>query len=505
MRYCKTKRKAFVEKGPFMKRLDTHKVHRYMHGTFAEFFGRTTYDGIWVGKDSSIPNVNGIRLDLIEALKECGITVFRWPGGCCAEKYHWMDGIGKNRMPRMHFMEDRNKGIWDMSFGTDEFIELCRLCDMEPMLVANVSTGTVDEFRSWFEYCNAPAKTKFGAMRAANGHTEPYGVALWGIGNTDENTWKTAYNPYVYAGDYVRFVSALDGDLAANPDAKIQKNCTLVGLGLSIRHGHSDWPAKVMDLITNNGEINGPHMLSVHHYLGSMKDKKCGDAVDYTDEQYYYLLDSLVKYEQDIDFHRQLIAEHACKKRPTYLAIDEWGTWHDEDRLENDTHQRQTMRDAVFAAKALHIFYRNSDIVKMAMQTQTCNLNESLFDTCGEKFVKTATFWVMKLFKEHLDQYVTEDAFTADEYVDALSTVNESENRVVITAANSHLYDAKTLTVCDELLKMKITEADIVCSDDVRNYNSFENPDLIRSVPFDTTLPGIIIPPHSVIRIVFQK
>ena len=185
-----------------MKRIDTHKISKYMHGTFAEFFGRTTYDGIWVGKDSSIPNVNGIRRDVIDGIKECGLTSFRWPGGCCAEKYHWMDGIGKDRPPRMHFAHDKNNGIWDMSFGTDEFMEMCRICNMEPMLVANVSTGTVEEFRTWFEYCNAPAETKYGAMRASNGHPEPFG-------NTDENAWKTAYNPYVYAGDYLRFVPLL--------------------------------------------------------------------------------------------------------------------------------------------------------------------------------------------------------------------------------------------------------------------------------------------------------
>lgn len=487
-----------------MKKIDTHRIDRYLHGTFAEFFGRTTYDGIWVGKDSDIPNVNGIRLDLIEALRECGITVFRWPGGCCAEKYHWLDGVGENRSARMHFANDCNNGIWDMSFGTDEFIELCRLCDMEPMLVANVSTGTVDEFRSWFEYCNAPANTKFGEMRAKNGHPEPYGVHLWGIGNTDENAWKAAYNPYIYASDYLRFVSALDGNFAADKDGKMPKKCTLVGMGLSIRHGHSDFPAEVMDLVTNKGELKGPDMLSVHHYLGSMKDKKCGDAVDYTDEQYYYLLDSLCKYEQDIDFHRAVISEHACKRFPTYLAIDEWGTWHDEDRIELDTHQRQTMRDAVFAAKALHIFYRNSDIVKMAMQTQTCNLNESLFDTMGKSFVKTPTFWVMKLFKEHLGQYLLENAFDADEYVDAVATVSDDGKRIVLTAANSHLYEEKSLTVCDNIAKMRVTASDIVCSDNVRNYNSFEHPDLIKAVAFKTGLPTITVPPHSVIRTVFE-
>lgn len=487
-----------------MKKKSSHHISKYLHGTFAEFFGSTTYDGIWVGRESSIPNVNGIRLDLIEAIKECGLTVFRWPGGCCAEKYHWMDGIGSERMPRMHFTKDKNRGIWDMSFGTDEFLELCSLCGMEPMLVANVASGTVDEFRSWFEYCNAPKETKYGAMRAKNGHPEPYYVRFWGIGNTDENAWKTAYNPYVYAGDYVRFTAALDGDFAASGE-KDTAGCVIVGLGLSIRHGNREWQKRVMDLVTYNGRQKGPDYLSVHHYLGSMKDKKCGNAVDFTDEEYYYLLDSLSKYEEDIEFHRQLIENHSCKRKPTYLSIDEWGTWHDEDRIDLGTHQRQTMRDAVFAAMALHIFYRNSDIVKMAMQTQLCNLNQSLFDTDGEHFVKTATFWVMKLFREHLEGYVLEDAFESDESIDALASVSEDGERITVTAANKHLYDSALLRLSPEIADMTVLMSDIVCAEDVRSYNSNENPELIRAYPFEAACPLVTIPPHSVIRLVFSK
>ena len=275
-------------------------------------------------------------------------------------------------------------------------------------------------------------------------------------------------------------------------------------MGLSIRHGHHDWPAKVMDLITNNGEFKGPNMLSVHHYLGSMKDKKCGNAVDYTDEEYYYLLDSLCKYEEDIEFHRQLIADHACKKAPTYISFDEWGTWHDEDRIEKDTHQRQTMRDAIFAAMAMHIFYRNADIVKMAMQTQLCNLNQSLFDTDGEKFLRTPTFWVMKLFKEHLEQTLLEGAFTVNGDADACASVNEDGSRVVVTVANRHLYNEASITVSDELQKMRVTMSDIICSEDVRACNTFYQPDLIHAEHFETSLPSITLPPHSVIRLVLE-
>ena len=260
-----------------------------------------------------------------------------------------------------------------------------------------------------------------------------------------------------------------------------------------------------MDLVTNNGRQKGPGYLSVHHYLGSMKDKKCGNAVEYTDEEYYYLLDSLIKYEEDIQFHRELIDEHSCKRYPTYLCIDEWGTWHDEDRIDLGTHQRQTMRDAVFAAMALHIFYRNSDVVKMAMQTQLCNLNESLFDTDGRHFVKTPTFWVMKLFREHLEGYVLDGAVEADGSVDAFASISESEDRITVTAANKDLYNSAVVRLSDEIKGMRIVMSDIVKAEDVRSYNSPDHPDLIRAYPFETELSDVVIPPHSVIRLVLEK
>ncbi len=479
-----------------MQRLSSHKISKYIHGTFAEYFGSTVYDGIWVGKTSKIPNINGIRLDVIEGIRECGLTVFRWPGGCCAEKYHWTDGVGQERPPRMHFTVDSNNGIWDMSFGTDECIELCQLCGMEPMFVANLSTGTPEELRAWFEYCNAPANTKYGAMRAANGHPEPYNVRLWGIGNTDENTWKLAYNALIYAGDYLRFTAAIGTDWL--------KDVTTIGLGLSIRHGHHDWPAQVMDLVTNNKKFKGPDMLSVHHYLGSMKDKRCGNAVEYTDEEYYYLLDSLVQYQKDIDFHKEIIAKHACPKYPTYIAIDEWGIWHDEATIPSGQRQRQTMRDAIFAAMAMHIFYRNSDVVKMAMETQVSNLLQSLFETDGEKFMRTATFWVMKLLREHIEQYVLEGAFETKGNIDAVASINERGDRVVLSAANKELYSDAEIILARELAGMKIVASDIIFHEDPRVYNTYENPDNIRAKPFETSADRIILPPHSVVRVVLE-
>ena len=480
-----------------MEIIKSHKISKYIHSTFAEYFGSTIYDGIWVGKDSKIPNVNGLRLDVINGVRECGITAFRWPGGCCAEKYHWRDGIGNDRKPVMHFLKDSNNWKWDMSFGTDECLEFCALCEMEPVFVANVSSGSAEEFRSWFEYCNAPQDTKYGAMRALNGHPEPYNVKIWGIGNTDENTWKMSFDTGAYATEYLRFTSALDYDLL--------KEITTIGLGLSIRHGYSYWPGETLDKITRNGTFKGPDMLSVHHYLGSMKDKKCGNAVEYTDEEYYHLLDSLVQYQKDIDFHREVIEKHACKSAPTFIAFDEWGIWHDEATLDSGQRQRQTLRDAIFGAMAMHIFYRNADVVKMAMETQVTNLLQSLFETDGEKFMKTATFWVMKLYKEHKEQYLLNDALTSEGDVDAISSISEDGKKVVVTAVNKDLYKTCKLKLSAELSKMKVVLADEIYNENVRAYNTYENPNEIVAKEKKITSNEIVLLPHSIIRIVLEK
>jgi hypothetical protein len=156
-----------------------------IYSQFAEHIGGVIYDGIWVGPDSKVPNVGGIRRALIDHVRRLGKVVVRWPGGCFADKYHWRDGIGpRDKRPRRF-------GRWKETtepnlFGTHEFMRFCRLCEVEPYFAANVGTGSAEEFQQWVEYCNAPSgKTTLADERAANGDKEPFGVRYWGVGNED--------------------------------------------------------------------------------------------------------------------------------------------------------------------------------------------------------------------------------------------------------------------------------------------------------------------------------
>lgn len=476
-------------------------VSRGIHSVFFEYFGKVIYDGIWVGKDSEIPNVDGLRLDVVEGCRELGIGAMRWPGGCCADHYHWKNGIGRERFDRTHPCHDPANPVWRNDFGTDEFLRLCELVGAAPILTINTATGTVEEFVDWYEYVNGPVNTKYGALRKENGHPEPYNVKYWGVGNTDENVWHVDFNnPTAYGHSYLSMQTSL----------RMHRNeIYYIGLGLSARHKLPGWTGKALDYITQNQKLRGPDALSVHHYLGGAKNggDLCGTATDYTDDGYYALLDLLERYQYDIDLHRVVIREHTNPKFPTKIAFDEWGTWHPEATFDNNQNQKQSVRDAIFAALTFHIFYRNCDIVEFAMETQLCNLLQSLFETDGERCYKTPTFYVMKLLRDHMEQYllpVLPD--DVDEDLDVVATLSQDGEAMTVSIVNRHLYDTKSISLTFGKAPWRVVKSDVVTAENARACNSFEEPEIIRDHPFAVEdLSEIALPPHSVVRICLAK
>ncbi|MBN1443709.1 MAG: hypothetical protein JXA90_13450, partial [Planctomycetes bacterium] len=151
---------------------------RMIFGGFVEHFHRQVYGGVF-DPGSPLSDERGFRKDVIEALKELRISVVRWPGGCFASGYHWKDGVGRSRKP----VPDPVWGLVDPNaFGTDEFVEWCRLIGSEPYICTNAGNGTPEEMREWVEYCNG-STGPHAAMRAAGRHQKPLNVRYWSIGN----------------------------------------------------------------------------------------------------------------------------------------------------------------------------------------------------------------------------------------------------------------------------------------------------------------------------------
>src|SRR5881394_965791 len=144
-------------------------VRPEFHGHFAEHLGSCVYGGLWVGKNSAIPNINGYRKQAVEYLKELGVPVLRWPGGCFADDYHWRDGIGPRTSRRRTVNLWWGESIETNAFGTHEFMNLCRLIGAEPYIGGNLGSGTVQEMRDWVEYCNFNGDSTLARLRGQNG------------------------------------------------------------------------------------------------------------------------------------------------------------------------------------------------------------------------------------------------------------------------------------------------------------------------------------------------
>ena len=163
------------------------QISRHIYGHFAEHLGRCIYGGVF-DEGSPLSDERGYRLDVLEAAKDLRMPILRWPGGNFVSGYHWTDGIGpREERPRKTelawFSEESNR------FGTDEFIEYCRLMGTEPYICVNMGTGTMDEAQAWVEYCNGTSDTYWANLRRANGHEEPYNVKYWGLGNEMYGEW----------------------------------------------------------------------------------------------------------------------------------------------------------------------------------------------------------------------------------------------------------------------------------------------------------------------------
>ena len=161
----------------------TQIINKEIYGQFAEHLGTCIYGGLWVGEDSSIPNVKGYRTDVLEALKKLKVPVLRWPGGCFADEYHWMDGIGpREKRPKM-VNTNRGGTVEDNSFGTHEFLNLCEMLGCEPYISGNVGSGTVEELAKWVEYMTAEQGSPMAKLRKENGREKPWKVKYIGVGN----------------------------------------------------------------------------------------------------------------------------------------------------------------------------------------------------------------------------------------------------------------------------------------------------------------------------------
>ncbi|MDR0896957.1 MAG: alpha-N-arabinofuranosidase [Oscillospiraceae bacterium] len=443
-------------------------ISRHIFGHFAEHLGRCIYGGLYVGENSPIPNVRGMRKDVVDALKNIGIPNLRWPGGCFADEYHWKDGIGKpetrKRMVNTHW----GGVIEDNSFGTHEFLELCEQLGCEPYITGNLGSGTVQEMQEWVEYMTFGGVSPMADLRRANGREDAWRVKYFGVGN--EN-WGCGGNmrPEFYADQYRRYQTYLR-NFGENKLYKI---------ACGPNSGDLHWTEVLM---REAGRMMDA--LSLHYYtvLGSDWAHK-GPATGFTEADYYETLRRALRIGPMIDGHLAVMDRYDPQHR-VGLIVDEWGTWFDVEPGTNPgfLYQQNTMRDAMVAAASLDIFAQRSDRIPMANIAQTVNVLQSPILTDGAAMVLTPTYHVYDLYRAHhdaarLDATIASPEMEGMPQLSALASL-DAEGAVHITLTNRAIDAPAEIT-------MKLPGCNVqgatgrLLTGAMGDYNDFDHPDTV--------------------------
>lgn len=475
-------------------------IHKEIYGHFSEHLGRCIYEGIYVGEDSPVPNQNGMRSDVVEALKDIGVPVLRWPGGCFADEYHWKDGIGAKETRKKMINTNWGGLVEDNRFGTHEFFELCRQLDCEPYLAGNLGSGTVQELAEWIEYITFDGSSPMTELRCANGQEKPWRLKYLGIGN---ESWGCGGNmrPEYYCDLYRQYQSFCK-DFSGN---KLYK----VACGPNADDYH--WT----EVIMQNLNVWQTRAISLHYYtVPGGWDDKC-PATGFTEKQYYETIKETLRMEEILDRHLEIM-DKFDGNHDIGMIVDEWGTWYQVEEGTNPgfLYQQNTMRDAIVAAINLNIFNQRADRVVMANLAQVVNVLQAVILTEGMNMVKTPTYHVFRMYKAHqgatLLQTHMDDVRGEKEGYDipwlSHSVSKASDGSILATVSNASLDEEITIYIegipSDKEAKVQILTGNM------GDYNDFAHGERVEPSVFDGCVKSgdgwkLTLPPCSVAALKF--
>ena len=453
-------------------------INRNIYGQFAEHLGRCIYEGIWVGKDSPIPNTEGYRNDTLEALTALSIPVLRWPGGCFADEYHWRDGIGPMDKRAKRINTHWGGVIEPNTFGTHEFMNLCEMIGCDAYVCGNVGSGTPQELMEWVEYMTSDSESTLAMERKANGRDKPWKLKYIGVGN---ESWGCGGNmrPEYYADEFRRYQTFVK-NYSGNRPMKIA--CGSNGEDFN-------WTDVLMDRATR--QMGG---LSLHYYtLPTGNWQKKGSATTFEEDQWFSTLKRTSHMDELIDKHAMIMDKYDPQKK-VGLVIDEWGTWYDPEPGTNPgfLYQQNTLRDAIVAGVNLNIFHAHHERVQMTNIAQMINVLQAMILTDKEKMVLTPTYHVFKMYKPfqgatfvpvelHSPKYTL-----ADDSLPAISASasRDSEGRAHLSVVNLDPNRGAAISVKITGAAAQSITGTILTADKMNAMNTFDSPNDVKPAEY---------------------
>lgn len=464
-----------------------------IYGHFLEHFHSCVYSGIF-DPQSELSDERGFRSDVIEALKRLRVPLLRWPGGCYADGYHWKKGVGRKDKRPVTFdlawhQEETNQ------FGTDEFIDYCRAISAEPCICVNAGSGTAEESAEWVEYCNRRGDSFYTGLRERNGHSEPYGVKYWGVGNELNGNWEIGgpMSGEEYARVFRNFSRLMK---RVDPDIKL------------IAVGSRDDTQFNLDFLKSAGFL--ADYISIHYYCykqETLQDYYGAVATPSHAEEKLKNLISTIRTARDIS---------GIEKSPA-IAFDEWNSWawshyrEHGNRMygpywgewirmeENDINRQYTLRDAIITARFFNLFQRYCSSVKMANYSPTVNGRGAIY-VHPAGVVLRPSYHVMDLYmnhggKESIHTSVRSETYNASvkrrddptqiieitdtPYLDVSATGNRG--KLYLSAVNLHKEKAINCRIV--ILGMEVAqEASIyeINGADVDSFNDEDHPEDVK-------------------------
>jgi alpha-L-arabinofuranosidase len=476
----------------------TTVINKHIYGHFAEHLGKCIYGGFYVGEgNKQIPNIDGVRKDVVDALKKMKIPNLRWPGGCFADTYHWKDGIGE-KSKRPTIVNQWWGGVTeDNSFGTHDFLNMCELLDTEPYLSGNVGSGTVQEMADWIQYVNFSGQSPMSKLRNENGRSQPWDVKFWGVGN---EAWGCGGNmkPEYYANVYKQFATYMQD----SGKGKIFR----IASGASV--DDYNWTEVLMREI--------PHYMmqgvALHHYSVIDWNQK-GSAKDFTETQYFQTMKAAYRMEELVTRHSTIMDKYDPGKRIA-LIVDEWGGWYDVEPGTNGgfLYQQNTMRDAMIAGMTLNVFNNHADRVRGANLAQTINVLQAVILTEGEKMILTPTYHVMEMYNVHQDAKMlpltiaSKDFVFNNEKLPAVSASASVDSTGVghISLVNIDAHQSQEVVITLYGSKFKNVNGRVLTSSKVTDHNTFDSPAKVqpqqfKGAKFEGGVLKVQLPPVSVV------
>jgi alpha-N-arabinofuranosidase len=496
-----------------------------IYGHFAENLSGVIYDGIWVGENSKIPNVNGIRKELIDEMRKIKAPVIRYPGGCFADSYDWRDGVGPvdKRARRTNFWAEGETTAAASShkydpnqFGTNEFVHFCKLVGAQPYLAGNVRSLPAEQFYQWVEYCNSPAgSTTLADTRAAAGYSESFDVQYWGVGN---ESWGCGGNftAQEYAVEFRRYTTWVP---------RFKQQLSFIASGPN--DDSWEWTRGFLEEMVRKGPggLRAIYGLALHYYAWNLSRGKTrnwvegkGDALKFDSVDWYELLQQGDVMESLINGHWQIMGE-IDKEHRIKLVVDEWGPWYrpgSEATPGDQLEQMPTLRDAVFSGLTLDTFNRHPEKVAMANCAQLINCLNSLYLAHEDKFCVTPVGHVLAMYAAHQGGQGLRTIFSSPSvnydrdgkpgsFWGLKGSASLQDKNLVLTVVNPHVSEARETELAVRGATIKSGTVTTLTHSDIHAHNTFEQRNVVTPQERDLGAGGhslnVTFPPASVTKL----